>query len=162
MVSVISGHIRLTPSISSPSPLFPSLWAPLLSLCHFFVHSSLILSFYPSVPISREASPINLFKQPSEHPIHSSVDVWERASSLSQEPSVRPPSPAFLSLHPHLTSYSPILLIIDFLLSFLYHRLLLTMTLIVTDISVIQCWLKRFLHCFAGHSDIWCIRYIIL
>lgn len=101
---LISGHSRLSPSsASSPSVSFPlsSIALPMSLFCPLFL-SSLVLSIYPSVPISQEARPINLFKQPSEHLIHFTVAVWERASSLSQDPNARDPlpSPACASTSP--------------------------------------------------------------
>lgn len=110
-------HLLTPPSVSIP---LSSIALPLSLSCSLYP-SSLILSIHPSVLISREASPINLFKQPSERPIHSNVAVWERASALSQDLDARtplrcPPQPPL-----HLTTHS---LLLPPIISILIFRLL--------------------------------------
>lgn len=123
--SSLTIHLFIPPSLSIP---LSSIALPLSLFCSL-LPSSLILSIYPSVLISREASPINLFKQPSEHPSHSNVNVCERASSQSRKPHPPPHLPVLTSLpplpHPHI-----------------HLPLLSTMSLIVTAIQ----W---FVHCFS-------------
>ena len=113
--SSLTIHLFIPPSVSISQSAIP---LPLSLFCSLFL-SSLVLSIHPSVLISREASPINLFKQPSEHPIHSNVAVWERASSLSQDPNARPPYTALLSLCLHFSFHFSLIIIIIIIIVFL-------------------------------------------
>lgn len=115
-----------------PSELHHSLYVALLPPCFS------PLSFYPSVPISQEQSPINLFKQPSEYLIHFS-------EACEREPVhwASIPMPGILS-HPqpppplHFPFLSPLLipiLIIIFILPLLLPPLVPFVGLIVAEIA---------------------------
>lgn len=116
---VITGHTSLTPHLSITFPL------------------STHLPFYPSVPISREASPINLFKQPSEHPIHSNV-VCEgepvdeaRMPVPVQCPSQPAPHHFSPPLPAHVQRYKGCFLLCQIEVNALYNHLTIQMTAVI-------------------------------
>lgn len=140
MVPLIRGRARLSPFLSSSRPLFPSLWAPSLSLCHSFALCFPPLLLYPSIHLSRSLGrPAQLTCLNSHLSIPSiPMCLCEREPVHWARIPVPGPQPP-----PHL----PLTI---FVLLFLHPPLLSPIGLVVAEISLTQDHYEMFLYCLQG------------